>query len=94
MSTANYSTCPNTIQNLSPYRKIDTEFSVRDESDHDIIELRNLMKLNEEIYQHKLKILESDNKHLTEIYMKSNNDNEELMKKIQNLENDLNKNLT
>lgn len=98
MSTARYSTCPETIQNLTPYRKTDTEFSVRDDSDHEIVELRNLMKLNEETYQHKLKILEDDNKQLKEILMKEKNDNEEAANKykqeIQKLEKDLSKNLT
>lgn len=67
MSTAEYSTCPETIKNLDPYRKTETEFSMRDHDDNEFNELRNLMKLNEDTYQHKLKILESDNEHLNNI---------------------------
>jgi len=58
-----------------------SEFSIREEvSEHELEELRNLVKWNEETYQNKLRILENDNAHLTDV-------NKKLLADLDNLKN-------
>lgn len=48
-----------------------SEFSIHtDANEHDLEELRNLIKWNEETYQNKLRILENDNAHLRDVNKK------------------------